>query len=101
MKQCSHYEWNISAEEKERCIQFAEYLIEHASTVRATAQYFGISKSTVHKDLTEKLPHIRMSLYEKAKEVLDRNKAERHIRGGKATQNKYRSIRDKKRDSTK
>ncbi len=86
-------------EEKERCIRLGEYIVENNSTVRATAAYFGISKSTVHKDLTEKLPHIRMTLYEEAKKVMDRNKAERHIRGGKATQDKYRTMRNKKYDS--
>ena len=88
----------LSAEEKERCIRLGEYLVEHNSTVRATAQFFGISKSTVHKDLTEKLPYIKRSLYEEAKKVMDLNKAERHIRGGKATQDKYRSLRNKKRN---
>lgn len=96
MKQATDRDWTADAEEKERCVQLAEYLIEHRATVRATARYFGISKSTVHKDIAEKLPHIRPALYEAAKEILDLNKAERHIRGGKATQDKYRSLRNKK-----
>ena len=86
-------------EEKERCIRLGEYLVENNATVRATAAHFGISKSTVHKDLSERLPHIRKLLYEEAKKVMDRNKAERHIRGGKATQDKYKSLRDKKSDT--
>ena len=96
MKQSTKKRGVLSAEEKERCIRLGEYLVEHNSTVRNTAQYFGISKSTVHKDLTEKLPNISKSLYIEAKRVMDKNKAERHIRGGKATQNKYRSLRNKK-----
>ena len=86
----------IGAEEKERCIRLAEYLIENKSTVRATAKHFGISKSTVHKDLSEKLPHINAALYGEAKAVMDLNKAERHLRGGQATKIKYRTIRNKK-----
>ncbi len=80
-------------EEKERCIQLAEYLIEHRTTVRATANIFGVSKSTVHKDISEKLPHINRALYEEAHRVLAQNKAERHIRGGQATKAKYQKIR--------
>lgn len=91
----SEHNWTVSAEEKERCIQLAEYLVEHRSTVRATACYFGISKSTVHKDLSEKLWHVHPALYESAKQIMEQNKAERHIRGGKATQNKYRQLREK------
>ena len=88
-----------TSEEKERCIRLGEYLVENNATVRATAAHFGISKSTVHKDLSERLPHVRRLLYEEAKKVMDRNKAERHIRGGKATQDKYKSLRDKKSDT--
>lgn len=86
----------IQSDDKERCIRLAEYLIEHRSTVRATAKYFGISKSTVHKDLSEKLPHLSASLYREAKSVLQRNKAERHLRGGQATKMKYRLLRNMK-----
>ena len=81
--------WVATKEDKDRCIRLAEYLIENHSTVRATAKHFGISKSTVHKDIAEKLPHIQMELYKDAKKILDRNKAERHIRGGQATKDKY------------
>ena len=86
----------LQSDDKERCIRLAEYLIEHRSTVRATAKYFGISKSTVHKDLSEKLPRLSASLYKEAKSVLQRNKAERHLRGGQATKMKYRLLRNKK-----
>lgn len=81
--------WIATYDEKDRCIKLAEYLIDNNSTVRATAKYFGISKSTVHKDIAEKLPHIQYELYQKAKCVLEKNKAERHIRGGQATKDKY------------
>ena len=84
--------WLPTADEKERCIKLAEYMIENHSTVRATAKHFGISKSTVHKDVAEKLPHIYAELYHKAKLFLDKNKAERHIRGGQATKDKYSTM---------
>ena len=90
--------WKTSAltEEKDRCIRLAEYLIENRSTVRATAKHFGISKSTVHKDIAEKLPHVNAELFKEAKAVMELNKAERHLRGGQATKAKYRTIRGKK-----
>lgn len=88
---------SVLTEEKARCIRLAEYLIENRSTVRATAKHFGISKSTVHKDIAEKLPHINAMLYREAKAVMDLNKAERHLRGGQATKAKYRTIRSKTR----
>ena len=87
--------WAATAEEKDRCIKLAEYLIENRSTVRATAKHFGISKSTVHKDIAEKLPHIQLQLYRDAKKILDQNKAERHIRGGQATRDKYITLHSK------
>lgn len=73
----------------ERCESLAKYLVENHATVRAVAAKFGISKSTVHKDVTEKLERINLSLYEDVKAVLDVNKSERHIRGGEATKKKY------------
>ena len=75
----------------ERSIRLAKYIIEHHSTVRATAKAFGISKSTVHKDLTERLKKVNPQLYGEARKILDLNKQERHIRGGMATKEKYRS----------
>ena len=75
---------------KERCEAFAEYLIENGATVRQTAAHFGISKSTVHKDLTHKLKHFNRDLYQKVKKILEFNKSERHIRGGEATRRKYK-----------
>lgn len=75
---------------EERAQELALYIIENKATVRAAAQKFGISKSTVHKDLSERLPAINHSLYLQVKEILDENKAERHIRGGIATRKKYK-----------
>ena len=74
---------------KERCEAFAEYLIENGATVRQTADKFGISKSTVHKDLSMKLKYINRAQYNLVKEILELNKSERHIRGGEATKRKY------------
>ena len=75
---------------EERAVELAEYIIENRSTVRATAKRFGVSKSTVHKDLSERLESIDRPLYMRVREVLAVNKAERHIRGGLATQKKYK-----------
>lgn len=75
---------------EERAERLALYIIENGATVRAAAQKFGISKSTVHKDLQDRLPMFNRTLYLQVKEVLDRNKAERHIRGGIATRKKYK-----------
>lgn len=67
----------------------AQYIIEERATVRAAASRFGISKSTVHKDLAERLPAFNRSLFLQVKDVLEENKAQRHIRGGQATREKY------------
>ena len=75
---------------EERAERLAQYIIENRTTVRAAAQKFGISKSTVHKDISERLPQFNRVLYLQVKEVLEVNKAQRHIRGGIATQKKYR-----------
>ena len=74
---------------EERAVMLAEYIIENRATVRAAAKKFCISKSTVHKDVAERLKKINPSLYASVKEVLDLNKSERHIRGGLATKRKY------------
>ena len=74
---------------EERAIDIANYIIEHNATVRQTAKAFGVSKSTVHKDVTERLAQINPSLARQAREVLNVNKLERHIRGGQATKEKY------------
>lgn len=75
---------------EERAAELALYIIENKATVRAAAAKFGISKSTVHKDLSERLPMFNQPLYLQAKAVLEENKAERHIRGGIATRKKYK-----------
>ena len=75
---------------EERAERLAQYIIENRTTVRAAAQKFGISKSTVHKDISERLPQLNRVLYQQVKEVLEVNKAQRHIRGGIATRKKYR-----------
>ncbi len=73
-----------------RAVELAEYMIENKATVRATAKHFGVSKSTVHKDLTERLEAINRPLFCRVNEILQLNKAERHIRGGIATRRKYK-----------
>ena len=78
---------------EERCVILAEYLVNNRSTVRAVAHEFGISKSTVHKDITQILKKVDVSLYNDAKAVLETNKKERHLRGGEATKNKYKLSR--------
>jgi putative DeoR family transcriptional regulator (stage III sporulation protein D) len=75
---------------EERACDLAVYIIENKATVRSAAKQFGISKSTVHKDLSERLEHINRALYVQVKEIMDLNKAERHIRGGNATRKKYK-----------
>ncbi len=75
---------------EERACALAVYMIETGATVRAAAQHFGISKSTVHKDLSQRLPRCNKHLYRQVRRVLDLNKQQRHIRGGMATRRKYR-----------
>lgn len=77
---------------EERAAALALYLIENRTTVRAAAKKFGISKSTVHKDLSERLPVYNRTLYLQVKEILEENKAQRQIRGGLATRRKYKGI---------
>ena len=72
----------------ERACNLAVYIIETGATVRSAAKRFGVSKSTVHKDLSQRLPHCNILLYRQVRHVLDKNKAQRHIRGGLATKNK-------------
>lgn len=76
--------------DKERCVILGTYMVENRATVRTTAARYGISKSTVHKDVTQTLSQVNRPLYEEVKRVLDRNKSERHLRGGEATRKKYR-----------
>lgn len=74
---------------EERAINIGKYILEKESTVRQTAKIFGVSKSTVHKDVTERLEEIQPLLANEVKQILDKNKSERHIRGGMATKLKY------------
>ena len=84
------WEWCAIKENLEqRAEELALYLIENRGTVRSAAGKFGISKSTVHKDLAERLPLYNQTLYRQVKEILEENKAQRHIRGGLATRKKY------------
>ena len=79
---------------KERCELIAQYVIESGDTVRGAALHFGISKSTIHKDLAYKLKYYNSSLYKSVKEILELNKSERHLRGGEATRQKYLKKRE-------
>lgn len=80
---------------EDRACELAVYIIETGATIRNTAQHFGISKSTVHKDLSQRLPQCNNLLYQQVRQVLDINKAQRHIRGGMATRKKYQQINSK------
>ena len=77
---------------RERCVMLGEYLVENQATVRAAAQVFGISKSTVHKDVTYHLKHVNKALYREVQALLQKNKLERHLRGGEATRIKYSEL---------
>ena len=74
---------------EKRVVEVCDYMIATGATVRQAANRFGVSKSTVHKDLTERLPELDKNRYEQVKHVLENNKAERHLRGGEATRQKY------------
>lgn len=78
----------------ERAIELAHYIIDSKDTVRGTAKKFGISKSTVHKDVSERLKKINPALSKEVRQILDENKAERHIRGGMATKIKYSHLKE-------
>ncbi len=78
---------------EERALEIAKYILSEKATVRQAATVFGVSKSTVHKDVTERLPKINPLVASMVKQVLETNKAERHIRGGKATKLKYKAVK--------
>ena len=82
---------------EERAVELAHYIIESKDTVRGAAKKYGISKSTVHKDVSERLKKINPGLAKEVREVLDENKAERHIRGGMATKLKYSHMKENKK----
>ena len=75
---------------EERAVELAQYIIENRATVRSAAAKFGLSKSTVHKDLQQRLPQCNKLLYEQVRQILELNKQQRHIRGGMATRQKYK-----------
>ena len=77
---------------EKRAVEIGTYIVEKSATVRQAAKNFGVSKSTVHKDVAERLPQIDVELAKEARSVLDVNKSERHIRGGMATSKKYAHI---------
>ena len=79
---------------EERAVEIANYIVENGATVRQTAKKFGVSKSTVHKDVTERMEEINPRLAAKARKILDINKSERHIRGGMATKEKYHHLHE-------
>jgi putative DeoR family transcriptional regulator (stage III sporulation protein D) len=79
------------AADKERCVILGTYIVENRATVRQTAARYGISKSTVHKDVTENLRHVNRALSEDVAKVLEQNKSERHLRGGEATRRRHLS----------
>ena len=79
----------MKGDPEQRAVQLGEYIADHGATVRAAAEVFGCSKSTVHKDVSERLRTIRPELFAQVRAVLARNKAERHLRGGAATRRKY------------
>lgn len=91
-KQCEGA-WVMRDYIRKRVVDVSHYIVEAKATVRQAALVFGVSKSTVHKDVTERLPRISKELARRVKRVLERNKAERHIRGGEATRRKYGASR--------
>lgn len=82
---------------EQRACDLAVYIIENKATVRSAAKHFGISKSTVHKDLSQRLPQCNRRLYLQARRILEENKAQRHIRGGLATKQKYENCKHTKK----
>ncbi len=79
---------------RKRAVKVAQHILQTSDTVRQTAEIFGISKSTVHKDVAERLPRISQEMADQVKDVLDKNKAERHLRGGEATRKKYALVNE-------
>lgn len=79
---------------RKRAVKVAQHILQTSDTVRQTAEVFGISKSTVHKDVAERLPRISQEMANQVKDILDKNKAERHLRGGEATRKKYAMVNE-------
>lgn len=82
---------------QERCVSLGKYIVDNGATVRSAAKVFGISKSTVHQDITSRLEKVNPTLQKQVKEVLEKNKQERHIRGGMATKKKYSELREQEK----
>ena len=91
----------MKAQPDQRAVILGQYILEKKATVRAAAKKFGISKSTVHKDVTERLSKEDRELYTQVRDVLEINKQERHIRGGLATKRKYENLSEHKKSSHK
>ncbi len=89
--------WNVD----ERCVELARYIVNNSATVRATAKKYGLSKSTVHKDVTDRLKQCDLILYKEVKCVLDENKNQRHLRGGMATKRKYEALQEQRKNNEK
>ncbi len=89
----------VKPDPSHRAVVLGEYIIENRTTVRAAAKQFGISKSTVHKDVSERLKKEDPALYRQVKDILEINKQERHIRGGLATKRKYANLAENKKHS--
>lgn len=85
--------YDLKGNIEDRAISLANYILEENATVRSAAKKFGVSKSTVHKDITERLKKINPALYNDIRKILDKNKSERHIRGGIATREKYKGTK--------
>ena len=85
----------MKAEIEKRAVMLGEYIVKNSATVRSAAKRFAVSKSTVHKDVTERLKELDKKLYKKVNIILMQNKEERHIRGGMATREKYRKLKEK------
>lgn len=85
----------MTYENKDRCVELGEYIVNNKTTVRKAASVFGVSKSTVHNDVTKKLINISPSLAKEVNTVLQENKSQRHIRGGNATKEKYLQLKEK------
>ncbi|MDA8234915.1 MAG: sporulation transcriptional regulator SpoIIID [Clostridia bacterium] len=77
---------------RKRVMEISTYILDSGATVRQAAGIFGVSKSTVHKDMTERLPSVNKDMANRVKEILENNKAERHLRGGEATRKKYQDL---------
>ncbi|MCD8187257.1 MAG: sporulation transcriptional regulator SpoIIID [Ruminococcus sp.] len=86
----------MKTQPNQRAVILGQYIIENKATVRAAAKKFGISKSTVHKDVSERLPKVNPALYAQIKDILEINKQERHIRGGMATKLKYMELAERR-----